>query len=57
MENESSQRKISESNGKSQNVVRFFLTGFSKREFVYHFFKANFVTSFRLSWQFFGKWN
>ena len=54
---ESSQWKISESNGKSQNVVRFFRTGCSKRKFVFHFFKANFDTSFRLSWQFFGKWN
>ena len=45
---ESSQWKISESNGKSQNVVCFFRTGCSKRKFVFHFFKANFDTSFRL---------
>ena len=54
---ESSQWKISESNGKSQNVVWFFRTGYSKRKFVFHFFRANFVPRFRLSWQFFGKWN
>ena len=54
---ESSQWKISENNGKSQNVVWFFRTGCSKRKFVFHFFKANFDTSFRLSRQFFGKWN
>ena len=51
---ESSQWKISESNGKSQTVVR---TRCSKRKFVFHFFKATFDTSSRLSWQFFGKWN
>ena len=54
---ESSQWKISESNGKSQNVVRIFRTGCSKRKFVFDFFKANFDTSFRLSRQFFEKWN
>ena len=54
---ESSRRKISESNGKSQNVVRFFRTGCSKRKFVFHFFNANFATSFRPSRPFSGRWN
>ena len=51
------QRKISGSNRTSEKVVLFFRTEYSKREFVFHFFKAIFDTSFRPSRSFFGKWN
>ena len=51
------QRKISGSKGTSEKVVLFFRTEYSKREFVFHFFKAIFDTSFRPSRSFFGKWN
>ena len=47
------QRKISGSNGTSEKVVLFFRTEYSKREFVFHFFKAIFDTSFRPSRSFF----
>ena len=50
-------RKISGSNRTSEKVVLFFRTEYSKREFVFHFFKAIFDTSFRPSRSFFGKWN
>ena len=36
----SSQRKISRSNGTSEKVVLFFRMDYSKRKFVFHFFKA-----------------
>ena len=51
------QRKISGSNGTSEKVVLFFWTEYSKRKFVFDFFKAIFDTSFRPSRSFFGKWN
>ena len=51
------QRKISGSNGTSEKVVLFFRTEYSKRKFVFDFFKAIFDTSFRPSRSFFGKWN
>ena len=46
---ESFRRKISGSNRTSEKVVLFFRTECSKRKFVFHFFKAIFGTSFRLS--------
>ena len=42
-------RKISASNRTSEKVVLFFRTECSKQKFVFHFFKAIFGTSFRLS--------
>ena len=47
-------RRISGSNGKSNLLFR---TGYSKRKFVFHFFKDIFVTGFRPSRSFFAKWN
>ena len=47
------QRKISGSNGTSEKVVLFFRTEYSKRKFVFDFFKAIFDTSFRPSRSFF----
>ena len=49
--------KNSGSNRTSQKVVLFFRTECYKRKFVFHFFKANFDTSSRLSRPFFGNWN
>ena len=46
--------------GKQQNIWKgslFFRMECSKRKFVFHFFKAIFDISFRLSRPFFGKWN
>ena len=48
---------ISESNGKSEKVDLFFRREYSKRKFVFHFFKAIFDTSSRPSRPFSGKWN
>ena len=42
-------QKISASNRTSEKVVLFFRTECSKQKFVFHFFKAIFGTSFRLS--------
>ena len=42
-------RKISASNRTSEKVVLFFRTECSKQKFVFHFFKAIFGISFRLS--------
>ena len=53
----SSQRKISGRNGTSEKVVLFSRMEYSKRKFVFHFFKAIFDTSFRPSRPFSGKWN
>ena len=49
--------KISGSNGTSEKVVLFSRTEYSKRKFVFHFFKAIFSTSFRPSRSFLGVWN
>ena len=46
------------SKGTSEKVVLFFFrTEYSKRKFVFHFFKAIFGNSFRPSRSFFGKWS
>ena len=50
-------RKISRSNGTAEKVVLFFQTEYSKRKFVFHFFKAIFDTSFRPLRLFSSKWN
>ena len=51
------ERNLSGINGTSDKVVLFFRTEFSKRRFVFHFFKAIDDTSFRSSRSFFGKCN
>ena len=51
------QWKISGSNGTSEKVVLFPQSECFKRKFVFHFFKAFFNTSSRLSRPFLGLWN
>ena len=51
------QWKILGSNGTSEKVVLFSCSECSDRKFVFHFFKAIFDTTFRLSWPFFAEWN
>ena len=43
------QRKITETNGTSEKVVMFPWSEYSKRKFLFYFFKATFDTNFRLS--------
>ena len=42
---------------KTEKIVPFYRTEYSKQKLVFHFFKPIFDTSFGPSWSFFGKWN
>ena len=49
-------RKTFGSKETSEKVALFFRTEWSKRKFVFHFFKVV-DTSYAVSWPLFGKWN